>query len=181
MSVSPAGRVLCPQCGVNNFATQAACWRCGASLAGGGATVSAPGRPAAAPGGDAPRAAGTAYRPVASIDPAVATWSAWILAFLFPFVAVPVGLVFLMLDDRRKADIGKITLIAGTIFSLLHLLATWAMLQPVIGVVRTLGGLSNRTSGASTGLGGQDPNASVPPLNLPGIPQTTPSIPFPKP
>ncbi len=175
MSVSPAGRVLCPQCGVNNFATQAACWRCGATLGSGTAPAQAVGSPTSAP----PTAA-AAYRPAASIDPAVATWSAWILAFLFPFVAVPVGLVFLMLDDRRKADVGKTTLIAGTVFSLLHLFATWAMLQPVIGVVRTLGGLSGRAS--ATG-GGADPNASVPPLNLPGIPQTSPSpsVPFPRP
>ncbi len=179
MSVSPAGRVVCPQCGVNNFATQAACWRCGASLGGGAGQTRAAGTPAS----DPPVAAATTYRPAVSIDPAVAAWSAWVLAFLFPFVAVPVGLVFLMLDDRRKAEIGKTTLIAGTIFSLLHLLATWALLQPVIGVARTLGGLSSHTSppGASAGLGGQDPNASVPPLNLPGIPQTTPSVPFPKP
>ena len=170
MSASAAGRVLCPQCGVNNFATQAACWRCGASLAGGGGASGAAetGRAAAAP-----------HRPAASVDPALATWSAWILAFLFPFVAVPVGLVFLMLDDRRKAEVGKTTLIAGTVFSLLHLFATWAVLQPVIGVVRTLGGLSGR--GVAPG-GGRDPNSNVPPLNLPGIPQTTtPSVPFPRP
>jgi len=162
---------------VNNFATQAACWRCGTSLSGGGSAISAgPGR--AAPTSNMP----AATRPVANVDPAVATWAAWILAFLFPFVAVPVGLVFLMLDDRRRAEIGKTTLVAGTIFSLLHLLATWAMLQPVIGVVRTLGGLSGRTSaGGASPSAGQDPNSSVPPLNLPGIPQTTPSVPFPRP
>ena len=127
-----------------------------------------------------PGRAADPHRPAASVDPALAIWSAWILAFLFPFVAVPAGLVFLMLDDRRKAEVGKTTLIAGTVFSLLHLFATWAVLQPVIGVVRTLGGLSGR-GGAAPG-GGQDPNSNVPPLNLPGIPQTTtPSVPFPRP
>jgi len=176
MSVSPAGRLLCPQCGVNNFDTQAACWKCGAALAGPPRSTNAAGPQGAAASTLRPAAADAPYQPATTVDPALAVWSAWILAFLFPFLAVPVGLIFLMLDDRRKIHIGKTTLIAGTIFSLLHLLATWALLQPVISVARGLGALSGRSSSQSA-----RPDDPVAPLQLPGIPQTTPATPVPFP
>lgn len=169
-SASP-GRIVCSRCGANNFQTQAACWKCGASLV---AASPPPPLPGSAAGG-APL---PPLQPVSSVDPNVAAFAAWTLAFLFPFVAVPVGLVFLMLDDRRKVQIGKTTLIAGTLFSLLHLWATWAAVRPVIDLVRPfLPG--NRAAATQPG-----PNDSVPPLQLPGIPQTTPPsnpVPFPNP
>ena len=143
--MSVAGRVVCGQCGANNFDTQAACWKCGASL-------SAP--PAASPsasmtparsqnGGGYPPSpmtapvAPAAFRP-ALLDPAVAFWSAVALGVLFPFFAVPVGIVFLMLDDRRKAEVGRITLVWGIIGSVFHTLVTAWMIRGAVNQVRSL-------------------------------------------
>lgn len=185
---SAAGRIVCAKCGANNFDTQAACWRCGAALSGAGRSpASAPPRPAgsgAAPV-TSPSAFDAPYRPARDADPAIAAWAAGALAFLFPFVAVPVGLVFLMLDDRRKIEVGKITLIAGTLFSLVHLLATWVLLQPVINLTRGFGAMAGGSSAAAGTGRSPGLNDPVPPLQLPGIPQTpsepTSSVPFPRP
>ena len=136
MSVSP-GRLLCPQCGVNNFDTQAACWKCGAPLKAGATTAPAhrPASPFAAPP-PAARAADSA--PPVSVDPTLANVAAFSLALLFPFVAVPAGLIFLMLDDRRKAQIGKLTLVWGILFSLLHFVFTGWLLREAVAQVKGL-------------------------------------------
>ena len=132
MSVSP-GRVLCSQCGVNNFDTQAACWKCGALLKAGAAPATRPGAP-----GGAPAARGADGAPPVSVDPTLANVAAFSLALLFPFVAVPAGLIFLMLDDRRKAQIGKLMLAWGVAFSLLHFLFTGWLLREAVAQVRGL-------------------------------------------
>lgn len=116
---SATGRTICSQCGANNFQTQAACWKCGAALfsgsvppAGGGAASGPSARPASAAAPVLP-----ASPPV---DPVVASASAIALAALFPYVALPVGIVFLMLDDRRKLEIGRVAIVAGLIFTIAH-------------------------------------------------------------
>lgn len=168
MSVS-SGRIVCPRCGVNNFATQAACWKCGAPLSVGGAEpaddlrparelrLPADARPVPAPPG--------APLPVTSVDPAVALWAAFALAFFFPFVAVPAGLVFLMLDDRRKAQIGKLTLVLGLIFSLVHVIITGWMFREAVAQVGGLWSSSLRSRSAPR------PGDPAPPLRLPGLNQ----------
>lgn len=155
MSVSP-GRTLCPRCGSNNFDTQAACWKCGAAL-GARAAAPRPAAPAASPAPGVPL-------PPAPVDPAVATGAAVSLAFLMPFIAVPVGLVFLMLDDRRKVQLGRLTLFWGTVFSVLHLLVTVWLFNEAVAQVR----------GLLPGLPGQSqprPETPVPPIRFPGYPQ----------
>lgn len=122
MSATP-GRVICARCGANNFETQAACWKCAASLAPGAVPVLSP---AANIPGAAPAAA---YRPAASVDSSIAIWCGIILAVLFPYVAVPAGLVFMMLDDRRKLEVGRVTLIAGIVASIFHFMITAALIQ----------------------------------------------------
>lgn len=160
MSASP-DRVLCPRCGVNNFATQAACWKCGASLS------AIPAAATARPASPSPAGASLPDRaPAQTVDPALANWSAGALAFLFPFVAVPVGLVFLMLDDRRKAQLGKITLVWGTIFSILHFLVMGWFMAESINQVRAV--LPPQMGGRTQPL---SPSTPVPQLELPGIPR----------
>lgn len=172
---APTDRRVCSRCGANNFATQAACWKCGAPLAAGGPSPAPASPPMTSPA--ATTAPGfSAAAPARSVDPAVAIWAAVALAFFFPFLAVPVGLVFLMLDDRRRAELGKIALIWGVIFSVLHLLLTWWMLAAAIGQLRNvspalLGGqerpvrLEERRQSAPPPA----PDTPVPPLQLPGI------------
>ena len=108
-------RVACPKCGSNNFATQARCWSCGTPLGGGA--------PVAAPASVAP--------PSSPVNPATAIWATVALGLLFPFVAVPVGFVFLMLDDRRKCQLGWQAILWGTVGTVVQLIAT-AMLGSML-------------------------------------------------
>jgi hypothetical protein len=120
--MSNGARVVCPHCGANNFDTQAACWKCGVPLTAAPGVAAAQPRPPSPPGvapaslpplrHDAP--------PEPRPDPSVAIVSAVVLAVLFPYVAVCVGLVFLMLDDRRKADIGRVILILGLVLTVIQ-------------------------------------------------------------
>lgn len=121
------GRRICPACGSNNFETQAACWKCGKPLTGASA-------PAASPTPPSPNA-----------------WIATIaLGLLFPLVAVPVGLVFLMLDDPRKTQIGRWNLLWGTIGTLVHLVGTLFLarvaLLPFTAMAESVGKLSGSAS-----------------------------------
>ncbi|MBC8104535.1 MAG: hypothetical protein H7Z41_18325 [Cytophagales bacterium] len=111
---SAAGRVVCARCGANNFQTQAACWKCGTAL------TATPSVPNGSPLAHAPFAPPFAAATPLPVDPVVATASAIALAALFPYIALPVGIVFLMLEDRRKLEIGKITIVAGLIFTIAH-------------------------------------------------------------
>ncbi|MES2465317.1 MAG: hypothetical protein V4671_32525 [Armatimonadota bacterium] len=117
---SATGRIICSQCGANNFQTQAACWKCGASLS--GAPSPAPVTSAAPNAPGRPQVAVPVASPSYPVDPMVAAASAIVLAALFPYIALPVGIVFLMLDDRRKLEVGRITIVAGLIFTIAHTL-----------------------------------------------------------
>lgn len=164
---APTDRLICPRCGSNNFATQAACWKCGAPLASGGTASSGA---AVAPPPPVSRPAFAAAAPARSVDPAIAVWAAAALAFFFPFVAVPAGLVFLMLDERRKADLGRIALIWGLVFSVLHFLLTWWLLAATIAQFRSLSPeMLGRLQEQRQSQPPPDPNTRVPPLQLPGI------------
>lgn len=184
---APAGRVICVRCGANNFDTQAACWKCGAALAAGAAPSMPPQQRhpgATAAGGGAPQQApvnpafAAPQRPAyTTVDPAIAVWSSVGLAFFFPFVAVPVGIVFLMLDDRRKAEIGRITLIWGLVFSLFQTIGSFLLIrepmQAVMGLAQGFGARAGRTGadGAAGGAGNgiQQLQQKVEPL--PNFPQ----------
>ena len=63
--------------------------------------------------------------PLASpVNPAAAIWATVALGLLFPFVAVPVGFVFLMLDDRRKCQLGWQSILWGTVGTVVQMIAT---------------------------------------------------------
>jgi hypothetical protein len=188
MSTGTGGRVLCSKCGANNFDTQAACWKCSTPLTGagyaGGGTVSRPvPPPSVAPtlspnlpnAPIAPAYAPAAYQ--ARVDPSVGFWASIALAVFFPAIAVPVGIVFLMLDDRRKGELGKLTLIAGIISSIVHSIVTAWLVQALFMTMfarlpQLIPGLGERT-------GSPNLNQSVPGLKLPGIPETPEQVPFP--
>lgn len=88
------------------------------------------------------------------------------MGLFFPMVAVPVGLVFLMLDDRRKAQIGWWNILFGTIGTILNVVIAMATISPML-----LGLLKNSPLG---GLRGGEPNlqSEASPPNLPGIPNS---------
>jgi hypothetical protein len=155
-------RVVCAACGMNNFATQAACWKCGKPLAAG--------VPLAQPVPASPSTGATAVAPpraLASESP-VAFWSSVVMGIIFPMIALPVGLVFLMLDDRRKAQIGWWNILFGLVGSVLNGIVVAVSLAPLLmsasRLVPGLGGLGSRGAAAQS----QDLNSEAQPLELPG-------------
>lgn len=182
MSAVP-GRVICSRCGANNFETQAACWKCSASLvAGGPAPVLSPN----ATGNPAPVAA---YRPQSAVDPSVAFWSAIALAAFFWYVSIPLGLVFMMLDDRRKLELGRLNLIAGVLSAIVHIVLFMMSTQALVTYLYRMipsAIQANRQPGLMDEVG--DGGLRLPGLPERGMPQTSipsvstePEIPFPEP
>lgn len=148
-----AGRVRCLYCGANNFPASAACWQCSRPL------KAMPEPPAP---GASPAAAGPASLPgFAPVSPArgaltespLAPKAAVAMGLLFPFIGLPAGMIFLMLDDPRKTYLGWLMIgwsIGGTLLSVVPLLLT---LGPLLAL-----------------LHGLAPHPSSPPPSLPGLP-----------
>ena len=125
-----AGRVRCLYCGANNFPASAACWQCARPLKALPGGASAQAEPPAAPA-----AFGPAIRSAAA-ESALAPKAAAALGLLFPWIGLPVGMVFLMLDDPRKTQLGWLLIgwsLAGTALNTLALALTlgpvWAVLH----------------------------------------------------
>jgi predicted cobalt transporter CbtA len=146
--MSTSERVICASCGANNFATQAACWKCGKGLN----TISSAPPPSSA--SSSPLNAGlpapnSVYVERASandyISPSNATAAAVVLGLLFPTFAIPVGIVFLMLDNKRKTAIGWQNIIWGTVGFTIHFIVTMVSLAPLVPMFNMLSkGLSAR-------------------------------------
>jgi ABC-type Fe3+ transport system permease subunit len=158
-------RIVCAFCSSNNFATQAACWKCGKPLA----TVSSNAMPTAS-------TVPLVSSPAASHDAAVsynlpsespsAFWSAVAMGIVFPMIAIPVGLVFLMLDDKRKSQIGWWNILFGLIGTLLNGIVIAVSLTPLLLNASRM--LPSLTGGRMGQAQTQDMNAEAPPLDLPG-------------
>lgn len=132
-------RVRCLYCGANNFPASPACWQCGRKLqaARTGPSSTASASPAARedpllPAFSAPLSA----KSFTGVNPALAGKAAAALGLIFPWVGLPVGIVFLMLDDERKVKLGWATIwwsVLGTILSVLTLAlpfgALWGMMK----------------------------------------------------
>ncbi len=72
------------------------------------------------------------------------------------------GLVFLMLDDRRKIRLARLTLIWGVLATVLHILVTWWLVREAVAQVR----------GLLPSLPGQSrprPDTPAPPIEFPGL------------
>lgn len=136
-----SGRVTCPRCGTNNFDTVTMCWKCGTSLQAGGSppigNVASPlSPPSAAPMGyvspasavERPGQSSVAYANAGSDgDPGVAQRAAILLALVIPFVGLPVGWIFMMIEDRRKQAIGRVCVTWSIIALLLHILLMFVL------------------------------------------------------
>ena len=167
-----AGRIMCPKCGANNFDTVTSCWKCGAPMSAGGAPVAqsppvpqqatmmhAPAYAQERPGGY-PQPAPMAYpAPAAPGDTGVARRAALYLGLTIPFIGLPVGWIFMMIEDRNKQAIGRWCAMWSMIGLVLHLLVTWFMIQQSVPfALRMLGpimeGASRRSAGGGEGLPG---------------------------
>ncbi len=118
-----SGRVSCPRCGANNFDTVTACWKCSAPLSGAVATPppdrASPTTPGRSVGGVAGAAQAAGFRAVSGSTSASERAALW-LGLLFPYFGLPVGLVFMMLDDDRKQHLGRICIFWSCISMVVH-------------------------------------------------------------
>ncbi len=164
-----AGRVRCLYCGANNFPASAACWQCGRPLKAapaGGPEAGVVSLPAAVPG------VAAAPRPVASrpiTESALAPKAAAALGLMFPYIGLPVGIVFLMLDDPRKTQLGWMTIgwsVLGTVLNSIAFSVLLGLLAPL------LKGIAPHPGGGAGGLpsvpdmGGDGAGLMLPVLHL---------------
>lgn len=133
-----AGRLTCPRCGANNFDTVTSCWKCSTPLSAGSAAPMAV-LPTAAPYAMQERPASPPLQmgavspahsyPVSSGDSNVARRAAIALALTFPWLGLPVGWVFMMIEDRSRQAIGRVCVVWSCIALIFHLLLMFVALQ----------------------------------------------------
>jgi hypothetical protein len=58
--------------------------------------------------------------------------AAILLGLLFPLVGYPVGIIFMMLDDPRKSQIGRLTILWSTIGLVITFVLSIALTAPLI-------------------------------------------------
>ena len=151
------GRLSCSRCGANNFDTVTACWKCGAAL--GTAGVAMPPMPVAQ--------AGAGERPLPLILPTVTSGSsatakraALALALTIPFLGLPIGWAFMMIEDSRRQAIGRFCVNWSLVGLVLHLFFTYLGMQALGQLAlkylpMIAGGLQNSSRGAA-------PDSSLP-------------------
>ncbi|MGC8667704.1 MAG: hypothetical protein ACP5VE_06290 [Chthonomonadales bacterium] len=124
------GRIVCPRCGANNFDTVTVCWKCGAPLS--ARRAASPPRPPAGtvpPAADFPGAMGYAVSSHATdSNRTTANRAALWLGLLMPYFGLPIALAFLMCDDPRRQEVGRICLMWSLISGFLHFLFGMATL-----------------------------------------------------
>ena len=117
----PSGseRMRCPHCGANNFKGTLKCWQCSANL------------------GETSHAA-SAPRIAIRQDADLANKAAAALGLMFPYIGIPVGMVFLMLDDARKTRLGWLTITWSIVGTVLNAVIFFASVLPFIPSLRAL-------------------------------------------
>ena len=168
--VQNAGRVTCPQCGANNFDSVATCFRCGAALAGGAG--SRPAVPAnkmgpergMTPAMNAPMPPVNMNGPImppppsymssGGGDPNLARRSAIWLAISIPWIGIPVGWIFMMMEDQKRQAIGKLCFNWSLIALVFHMLLSFVFIQSLAPYMQMALGLTKSLSqGRNTGAG----------------------------
>lgn len=163
-----AGRVRCLYCGANNFPASAACWQCGRPLKAspsGAAEANALPLPTPLPGIAAPQ---RPMVPGPNAESALAPKAAAALGLMFPFIGLPVGMVFLMLDDPRKTQIGWMTIgwsVLGTVLNSIAFSVLLGLLAPLLKAIPHPGGGPGGLPGVPD-LGGDGAGLMLPHLSL---------------
>ena len=144
-----AGRVRCLYCGANNFPASAACWQCGRPLKAAPTESSEAGMaPLSTPlPGMAPAQRLLTANPIT--ESALAPKAAATLGLMFPYIGLPVGIVFLMLDDPRKTQLGWMAIgwsVLGTVLNSIAFSILFGLLAPL------LKGLAPHAGGGPSGL-----------------------------
>ncbi len=145
----PTGRLTCPRCGANNFDTVSVCWKCAAPLAAAPSMqpirMDSPAQPpiaierpvsAYAPAPIYPPASPPYMPGVGSGDPGVARRAAILLALTLPWIGLPVGWVFMMIEDSRKQAVGRVCAAWSMIALVFHLLLMFVAAQSLGGMLK---------------------------------------------
>ena len=156
--MASTGRITCPRCGANNFDTVTVCWKCGTPLRAPAGTVSSV---------QETPVAQAALHQVAQMGrqaalSATANRSAIWLGLLFPYFGIMVALAFMMCDDPRRQEVGRICLIWSLVSTVLQGLLLLAGILGLSGIVgAAIGGARGAGGGGIRGLEG---------LDQPGVP-----------
>jgi hypothetical protein len=171
------GRITCPRCGSNNFDTVTACWKCSNPLSAASSVAAAPAParqavPAYAP--SAVSAASPVVQPtftdravstVAAIpqtlgNAAAANRAAFWLGMLFPYFGLPIGLAFIMCDDRRRQEVGRLcvmwSLLSGVIHFLFMIVSLLGMRQYIAAALGAVQSGAGKLGGGGLGGGGME-------------------------
>ncbi len=157
------GRVTCPQCGASNFDTVATCYRCRTALGQGSGSApsvsqgamqssQAPYQPAYQPSALPPingsmqngmqgaSMGAVNYPPPAFTppqpegDPKMARRAAILLALTIPFLGLPIGWAFMMMEDnKRRQQVGRLCATWSLIALFFHLLLSFVAMQAISG------------------------------------------------
>ena len=155
-----ADRITCPRCGANNFDTQAACWKCNTALGAPNILVNANPAPMQ---NTSPYAMPTVQErsvdkslerpssgtssvyapqypvPVSAVgDNGVARRAAIALALTIPFIGLPVGWIFMMIEDPKRQAIGRVCAVWSMIGLVLHLFLMFLGAQAMGGMLLRL-------------------------------------------
>ena len=97
-------------------------------------------------------------------DSGVATRAAIALALTFPWIGLPVGWVFMMIEDRRKQAIGRTCAVWSMVALVVHLffmvifiqsaIAMFGSLLPAVGALKGKGAGGTESVPNIPGLGG---------------------------
>lgn len=129
------------------------CWKCGAPLvAGRQTTAAAPGGAASSGGWTSTTASPVSIGASAAVDPRKANRAAFWLGILFPYVGLPVALAFMMCDDPRRQEVGRICLLWSLISGVVHVLLLGSTLLGAREIIT--GALSTMKAAGSRGMGG---------------------------
>jgi hypothetical protein len=90
-------------------------------------------------------------------NPSVANRAALWLGLLMPYFGLPIALAFMMCDDRRRQEVGRICLFWSIISTVVHLLLFFvSMLGLREYFMFALGTLKSQAGKAGGGLGGME-------------------------
>jgi len=150
------GRISCPRCGANNFDTVSVCWKCQLAL-----------QPASFPPAASVAAATGSHQaqeyrppqaapPPTSGDPGVARRAAIAFALTLPFISLPVGWTFMMMDDHRRQAVGRVCVIWSCIALLFHILLMFVAAQSLVPALQAMVGIAAKAAAQpqSPNLGG---------------------------
>jgi hypothetical protein len=159
-----AGRIVCPRCGANNFDTVSVCWKCSTPLGAAAPPPVPPVMPMPAPSVAAPSPSPAemyAYRAASAAglagNPDTANRAALWLGLLFPYFGLPIALAFMMCDDRRRQEVGRICLLWSLVSSVLHLLLLFVTLLGLRDYFMAFLGAARAGINRSGGMGGGYP------------------------